>query len=95
MNIYHVYILSSATGVLYTGVTNNLAARIVQHKQKLCAGFTKQYDVTRLVYFEPYSNIRNAIAREKQIKRWRRDKKLALIHTTNPELVDLSKSRPR
>jgi len=90
MRAYHVYILASANGVLYTGVTNDLEVRTLQHKQKLTDGFTKKHDVTRLVYFEPFGDIKNAIAREKQIKRWRRQKKLALIRTINPQFRDLS-----
>jgi putative endonuclease len=87
---YHVYILASATGVLYTGVTNHLERRVAEHQQKLCPGFAEKYDVVRLVYFEPFGDVRNAIAREKQIKRWRREKKLALIRGMNPKFVDLS-----
>ncbi|HLK04693.1 MAG TPA: GIY-YIG nuclease family protein [Candidatus Acidoferrum sp.] len=90
MRAYHVYILASANGVLYTGVTNDLEVRTLQHKQKLTDGFTKKHDVARLVYFEPFGDIKNAIAREKQIKRWRRQKKLALIRTINPQFRDLS-----
>jgi len=90
--VYHLYILASANGVLYTGVTNNLERRVTQHKQKLLAGFTKKYEVIRLVYFEPFGDVRNAIAREKQIKRWRREKKLNLIHSTNPGFCDLSET---
>jgi putative endonuclease len=92
MHIYHVYILSSASGVLYIGVTGDLEHRITQHKLKLIEGFTKQYDVTRLVYFEPFGQIKNAIRREKQLKSWRREKKLALIRTQNPTLQDLSQN---
>jgi len=88
--VYHVYILASATGVLYVGVTNNLERRIAQHKEKRVSGFTKRYSVTRLVYFEPYGDVRNAIAREKEIKAWRREKKLALIRSMNPSFRDLS-----
>ena len=89
MHIYHVYILASASGVLYTGVTGDLESRVIQHKQKLLWGFTKQYNVTRLVYFEPFGQIKNAIRREKQLKSWRRDKKVALIRTLNPAFRDL------
>ena len=88
--VYHVYILASATGVLYVGVTNHLERRVAQHKEKRLSGFTKRYDVTRLVYFEPYGDVRNAIAREKEIKGWRREKKLALIRSMNPSFGDLS-----
>ncbi len=90
MAVYHVYILASASGVLYTGVTNFLERRVAQHKAKLCPGFTADYDVTRLVYFEPFTDVRAAISREKQIKNWRREKKLALIRGRNPRFRDLS-----
>jgi putative endonuclease len=83
-------ILASAAGVLYVGVTNNLERRLWEHKQKLREGFTKQHNLNRLVYFEPFAEIRNAIQHEKQIKGWRREKKLALIRTTNPTFRDLS-----
>jgi len=75
---------------LYVGVTNNLERRIAQHKEKRLPGFTKRYSVTRLVYFEAYGDVRNAIAREKEIKAWRREKKLALIRAMNPSFRDLS-----
>ena len=93
--VYHVYILSSASGVLYTGVTNHLERRVMEHKQELCAGFTERYKVTRLVYFEGFGDVRDAITREKQIKRWRREKKLALIRGINPKFRDLSEDFPR
>ena len=95
MALYHVYILANPSGVLYTGVTNDLERRVAQHKQKLQSGFTKKYEVVRLVYLEPYGDIRNAISREKQIKRWRREKKLALIRNVNPKFHDLSADFPR
>ena len=95
MALYHIYILANPSGVLYTGVTNHLECRVAQHKQKLQSGFTKKYEVVRLVYFEAYGDIRNAISREKQIKRWRREKKLALIRTVNPKFLDLSADFPR
>ncbi len=93
--VYHVYILASASGVLYTGVTNYLERRVAQHKQKRTPSFTKEYDVTRLVYFQPFGDVRNAISREKQIKAWRREKKLALIHKMNREMRDLSEDFPK
>jgi putative endonuclease len=95
MAVYHVYVLASAYGVLYIGVTNHLERRVTEHKQQLCSGFTKKYEVFRLVYFEPFGDVRNAISRERQIKRWRREKKLALIRSVNPKLRDLSKDFPR
>jgi putative endonuclease len=88
--VYHVYILASASGVLYTGVTSNLERRVMQHKQGLLDGFTKEYEVNRLVYFEGFGEVREAISREKQIKRWRREKKLTLIKGMNPKFRDLS-----
>ena len=92
--VYHAYILASASGVLYTGVTSGLERRVAQHKQGLFDGFSKEYEVTRLVYFEGFGDIRDAISREKQIKRWRREKKLALIRTMNPKFRDLSEKFP-
>jgi putative endonuclease len=68
VRVYHIYILCSANGVLYTGVTNDLERRTLQHKQKLAPGFSEAYDLNRLVYFEPHGDICAAIAREKQIK---------------------------
>jgi putative endonuclease len=92
--VYHVYILASASGVLYTGVTSDLERRVVQHKQGFCDGFTKEYEVKRLVYSEGFGDVREAISREKQIKRWRREKKLALIWRMNPKFRDLSDDFP-
>jgi len=88
--VYHVYLLASATGVLYVGVTNHLERRVAQHKEKQLPGFTKRYAVTRLVYFEPYGDVRNAIAREREIKSWHREKKLVLVRSMNPAFRDLS-----
>jgi putative endonuclease len=76
--------------VLYTGVTNHLEKRTAEHKLHLSVGFTAKYDVTRLVYFEPFGDIRNAIRREKEIKGWRREKKLDVIRSINPKFLDLS-----
>jgi putative endonuclease len=95
MAVYHVYIMASASGVLYTGVTNFLERRVREHKHKIVEGFTKQYDVTRLVYYEPHGQIKSAISREKQIKRWRREKKLTRIRSMNPKFRDLSEDFPR
>jgi putative endonuclease len=88
--IYYVYLLASRSRVLYTGVTNNLERRVHEHKHGELDGFTKTYRVWRLVFFERYDNPRAAIAREKQIKRWRRDKKIMLIELANPTWEDLS-----
>ncbi len=90
MKTYHVYILTNKTGTLYTGVTGNLPRRIVQHKQKRIEGFTQKYKVDRLVHVEAFTDVNEAIAREKQIKGWRRSKKLALIESSNPTWRDLS-----
>ncbi|VAW35570.1 Excinuclease ABC, C subunit-like [hydrothermal vent metagenome] len=90
MKQYFVYIMSSTSGTLYIGVTNDLARRVYQHKEKQIDGFTKRYDITRLVYFEQFSNVRDAIAREKSVKKWRRSKKIALIKTMNLTWKDLS-----
>ncbi len=92
--VYHVYILCSATGVLYTGITNHLERRTMEHKESVVPGFTSDHDVNRLVYFEAFNDVRSAIAREKRIKRWRRQKKLALIRIQNPEMRDLSADSP-
>lgn len=86
----YVYILASKrNGTLYTGVTNNLIARVNQHKTNLIDGFTKKYGIHQLVYFEESESIIDAITREKQIKRWRREKKIKLIQSINPEWRDL------
>jgi putative endonuclease len=87
---YFVYILASRTKVLYVGVTSNLAQRAWQHKQHAAPGFTAKYNVTRLVYFEDTSDVRAAIAREKEIKGWRRSKKRVLVESANPGWKDLS-----
>jgi putative endonuclease len=82
--------MNSPTGTLYTGMTSNLKRRVYEHKQKLRDGFTKKYNVTRLAYYEETSDIQTALAREKDIKKWRRSKKIALIKTMNPKWQDLS-----
>ncbi|MBZ5539924.1 MAG: GIY-YIG nuclease family protein [Acidobacteriia bacterium] len=87
---FHVYIMASKSGALYLGVTSNLARRVNQHKNKLISGFTQKYNVTKLVWFEPHATIRAAISREKEIKAWRRAKKIALIESLNPHWKDLS-----
>ena len=87
---YFVYIMSSARGVLYIGVTNDLHRRLAEHQQGLVEGFTSRYKVHRLVFFEETRDIRSALEREKQIKSWRREKKLALIREANPKFEDLS-----
>jgi putative endonuclease len=86
----YVYILSSQTRVLYTGSTSDLRRRMYQHKAGLFPGFTQEYHVTRLVYFECHASIRAGVERERKIKGWRRAKKLALIETINAGWLDLA-----
>jgi putative endonuclease len=87
---YFVYIIASRSRTLYVGVTSNLLVRQWQHASKVVDGFTKQYNVNRLVYFEETSDARSAIEREKQIKKWRREKKIVLIERLNPTWDDLA-----
>jgi len=88
---YYVYILTNKNNtVLYTGVTSNLKVRVHQHKNKLLKGFTKRYNVNKLVYAEVYDDVWDALTREKQIKAGSRQKKLDLINRNNPDLNDLS-----
>jgi putative endonuclease len=89
---FFVYILAGKSGVLYTGITNHLPRRVSEHKEKRMPAFTQKYSVTRLVWFELYGSALSAIAREKEIKSWRRSKKVALIETKNPAWRDLSAS---
>ena|SRR5260370_24643048 len=96
---YFVNIMSNVSKMLYIGVTNDLEHRVFQHKSKLVDGFTKKYNLYRLVYFETFGDIREAIAREKQIKGWLRVKKVVLIESVNPDWKDLApewmkKTRP-
>ena len=91
MPTYYVYMLTTRNNTaLYTGVTNNMQRRLYEHKNKLLDGFTKKYNISKLVYFETYSEIKYAIAREKEIKGWTRAKKNALVASSNPEWQDLS-----
>jgi putative endonuclease len=87
---YAVYILAGPSRVLYIGVTNDLERRLAEHQQGRIEGFSKRYRIDRLVYFEQTPDIRSAIAREKQLKGWRREKKIALIQNSNPTWRDLS-----
>jgi putative endonuclease len=89
---YWVYILASRSRVLYTGVTNDLGRRVLEHKQSLMPGFTQKYRVTRLVYFEQFGYIGDAIAREKQIKGWVRARKVKLIEGSNAAWADLAQN---
>jgi putative endonuclease len=88
---YYVYIMASRSGVLYTGITSDLNKRVGEHKQGLIPGFTKRYKVHRLVYYESTSDVNAAIAREKQIKKWRREKKVKLIEALNRDWNDLAR----
>lgn len=91
--MYYVYLLTNKSNTtLYVGITNDIARRVQEHKANMHDGFTKKYHVDKLVYFEEFINVDQAIAREKQIKSWRRDKKDELIKRQNPELKDYSLS---
>jgi putative endonuclease len=87
---YYVYILSSLSRVLYVGVTNDLVRRVMEHRQGILSGFAHKYQATRLVYYEETANVYAAICREKEIKAWRREKKLALVETVNVGWLDLA-----
>lgn len=89
MKTYYVYIVSSKSRVIYIGVTNNLAKRVYEHKEGKIEGFTRKYKTNRLVYYEQFNDIYEAITREKQIKGWLRIKKLRLIEGMNPTWNDL------
>jgi putative endonuclease len=87
---YYVYLLASRRhGTLYLGITNNLVRRVFEHKKKLVRGFTAKYGVDRLVWYEAHYHPVAAIAREEQLKKWRRDWKIALIEEDNPDWRDL------
>ena len=88
MRVYYVYIMASRSRVLYTGVTNDLARRVHEHKRGLIPGFASKYRVTRLVYSEEFLDVHDAIAREKQIKGWVRARKVRLIEEHNPTWED-------
>jgi putative endonuclease len=88
---YFVYIMANASKRIYTGMTNSLRRRVREYKLKLTSGFAAQYNITRLVYFESFEDVRNAIEREKQIKGWTRAKHLALVESKNPKWDDLSR----
>ncbi len=88
---YFVYILASdRNGTLYTGITNDLHSRIEEHKSKKVKGFTEKYNVTRLVYYEVFNDIEEALIREKRLKRWNRAWKISLIEENNPYWRELS-----
>jgi putative endonuclease len=87
---FWVYILAGESAATYVGVTNDIVRRLREHKEKLVGGFASKYNITRLVYLEIFADPRDAIAREKEIKGWRRSRKVALIEEKNPTWKDLS-----
>jgi putative endonuclease len=89
---YFVYIMSNASKTLYIGVTNDIDRRVYEHRNKIADGFTKRYNITKLVYSEIFSDIKQVIARETELKGWLRKKKIALIVSMNPKWDDLSKA---
>jgi putative endonuclease len=90
---YFVYIMANASKRIYAGMTNSLRRRVREHKLKLTHGFAAKYNITRLVYFESFEDVRTAIEREKQIKAWTRVKRLALVESINFKWDDLSRER--
>ena len=90
MRSYYLYILTNRSGTLYTGVTNDLMRRLAEHRAGAANSFTSRYKIDRLIYFEETSDVRDAIAREKQIKGWTRKRKIELIVALNPKWRDLS-----
>ncbi|MCL1972652.1 MAG: GIY-YIG nuclease family protein [Endomicrobia bacterium] len=93
MKNYYIYIMASKKyGVIYIGITNNIAKRAYEHREGLIAGFTKKYKVNKLVYVEVFNDVNEAIEREKQLKGWSREKKIFLIETNNKNWNDLYKS---
>jgi len=90
-NSYYVYLLTNWNNkVIYVGVTNDLNRRLFEHKNKIVQGFTQKYNLNKLVYFEETNDINAAITREKEIKKWRREKKDKLVNQLNPNWIDLS-----
>ncbi len=87
---YCVYVMGSITGTLYIGMTGNLHKRVFEHKFHRIEGFTDDYDIERLLYWESYDDVHKAIGREKQLKGWRREKEVVLIESMNPQWLDLS-----
>jgi putative endonuclease len=92
MKSYYVYILANNGKMLYAGITSNLEKRIYEHKHHLINGYTKKYNINKLVYFEETNDVKAAIEREKQIKGWLRQKKIALIESVNPTWQDLAET---
>ena len=90
MREYFVYIVASPSRTAYVGMTNNLERRMYEHKHKLFKGFTAKYGVDRLVFMESFASVQDAIAREKEPKGWRRERKIVLVEAENPKWWDLS-----
>jgi putative endonuclease len=90
LKLYYVYITASKSRVIYVGMTGFLMARVLRHRAGEGGAFTRKYRVYRLVYFHGFRNVADAIARETEIKKWRREKKVALIHAVNPTWEDLA-----
>lgn len=90
MKEYFIYIMTNKSKTLYIGVTNDLLRRVYERKNKLIDGFTKKYNISKLVYFEVYTSIEDAFKREKQLKNWHRQWKINLIESSNKEWKDLS-----
>ena len=89
--MYYVYIMTNkSNSVLYVGVTNDLERRISEHKNHAVEGFTQKYNVEKCVYYEVFNNVKDALAAEKTLKGWRRERKFGLINSMNPEMKDLS-----
>ena len=91
MKKYYIYIMTNLSRTLYIGVTGDLQRRVYEHKNKTLSGFTKRYNISKLVYYEEFESVISAITREKQIKKWRRAKKIDLINSMNPAWNDLAK----
>ncbi len=87
---FYVYLLANEARMLYVGVTNNLERRLSEHKHKLIPGYPRRYNLDRLLYYEEYTYVVDAIAREKQLKGWLRRRKVELIEAENPDWLDLS-----
>ncbi len=90
MKKYYVYIMTNLSRTLYTGITGNLQRRVYEHKKKTLSGFTKRYNISRLIYCEEFESSISAITREKEIKGWSRAKKIDLINSINPAWDDLA-----
>ena len=89
--VYYVYVMANASGTLYTGMTNDIRRRVMEHKEGSIEGFTKKYKINRLLFYEEFGTAIEAIETEKQIKGWKRQKKIELINRQNPMWEDLSR----